>query len=118
MDHVKWTIWKTVIVAYLKPIVKFIGARWLSPRHSENAPECAVMEIDLDLSPDGLNFLGAFLTGLSKFDSRVNTDHPVFMYLGKQAEMRQDSEIRFTVFLQRRPVTAAGKESQTDIREA
>jgi len=96
---------KEMAKAYLKSIARFIGARWISPRKTpETDQDCAVMEIDVDLTPDALNFLGVFLLLLAKHDKRVNTDHPVFQYLGQQAEKRQDAEVTFKVSIKRRKV--------------
>ena len=79
---------KGFLKEYLKTIVHFVRARWISPRDSQDDPDCAVVEFDLDLTPDALNYLGAFLLLLRKHDPRVNTDHPVFQYLGEQAEKK------------------------------
>lgn len=102
---------KTVLIemakAYLKSIARLVGARWISPRRTpESDQDCAVMEIDVDLTPDALNFLGLFLLLLAKHDNRVNTDHPVFQYLGQQAQKRQDAEVTFKVSIKRRKTEA------------
>jgi hypothetical protein len=102
------TVIKEVAKAYLKSIVRFIGARWISPRDSHEDSECAVTEVDLDLTPDALNYLGAFLLLLRKHDPRVNTDHPVFQYLGRQAENREDAAVTFTISVRRRKTAADG----------
>jgi len=104
-----------IVKAYLKSIARFVSARWVSPRDTnENDQECAVMEIDLDLTPDALNFLGAFLLLLAKYDNRVNTDHPVFQYLGEQSQNRKNAEVTFLISLKQRKKAARGK-SQTDV---
>jgi len=103
-----------IVKAYLKSIARFVSARWISPRDTpETDQECAVMEIDLDLTPDALNFLGAFLLLLAKYDPRVNTDHKVFEYLGQQSQKRKNAEVTFLISLKRRETAARGK-SQTD----
>lgn len=99
---------KEVVKAYLKKIFLFIGARWISPREADADRDCAVMEIDVDLTPDALNFTGAFLLLLAKHDQRVNTDHPVFQYLGQQAQKRENAEVTVLISLkQRRKVEQA-----------
>lgn len=97
---------KEMAKAYLKSIAKFIGARWISPRETDADRDCAVMEIEVDLTPDALNFLGVFLLLLAKHDNRVNTDHPVFQYLGQQAQEGQDAEVTFLISLKRRKAQA------------
>lgn len=108
------TVIKELAKAYLKSIARFIGARWISPRDTQDDPECAVMEVDLDLTPDALNFLGAFILLLARHDKRVNTDHPVFQYLGEQSQNREDAEVTFMVSLKRRN-PAAGEKAETDV---
>ena len=109
------TVLKEVFKAYLKSIARFMGARWISPRDTrEDDPDVAVMEVDLDLTPDALNFLGAFLLLLARHDPRVNTDHPVFQYLGQRAEKREDAEVTFLISLKRRETAADGKKP-TDV---
>lgn len=102
MDLVSGAIIREVINSYIKKVVHFIGARWISPRDTDTDANCAVMEIDVDLTPDALNFLGAFLLLLAKHDPRVNTDHPVFQYLGQQAQKRENAEVTFLISLKRR----------------
>lgn len=107
-------VWKELAKAYLKSIARFVGARWVSPRESHDDPECAVMEIDLDLTPDALNFLGAFIMLLARHDPRVNTDHPVFQYLGTKAENREDASVTFNVSLKERKAPAV-KQNATGV---
>lgn len=101
-------MYKEIAKGYLKSIARFIAARWIDPRDSQEDSECAVTEVDLDLSPDALNYLGAFLLLLRKHDPRVNTDHPVFQYLGEQAEGRKDAEVTFTISVRRRKTSPDG----------
>lgn len=108
MNSAGGAILKEVVKAYIKKIVHFMGARWISPRETDADRDCAVMEIEVDLTPDALNFLGAFLLLLAKHDNRVNTDHPVFQYLGEQAQKRENAEVTFLISLkQRRKVEQA-----------
>ncbi len=100
---------KEMAKAYFKTIARFIGGRWISPRDSQDDPECAVVDVDLDLTPDAINYLGAFLLLLRKHDPRVNTDHPVFQYLGQQAEKREDAEVTFTIGVKLRKAQAGPK---------
>lgn len=106
-------IFKEIAKGYLKSIVRFIGARWISPRDSQEASECVVTEVDLDLTPDALNYLGAFLLLLRKYDQRVNTDHPVFQYLGQQAEKREDAAVTVTISVKRRKTAVGGHTPKT-----
>ncbi|KKN15025.1 hypothetical protein LCGC14_0990270 [marine sediment metagenome] len=105
---------KEVVKAYLKTIIRFVGARWISPRDTKDDPECAVMEVELDLTPDALNFLGAFIMLLARYDPRVNTDHPVFQYLGERAEERENAEVTFLISLKERKPAEAEKNA-TDV---
>jgi len=109
-------IYKEIAKGYLKSIARFVGARWIDPRDSQQDSECAVTEVDLDLTPDALNYLGAFLLLLKRHDPRVNTDHPVFQYLGEQAEARQDAAVTFTISVRRRK-TAADQNRATDLKQ-
>lgn len=97
---------KDVFKAYLKSIAAFVGGRWVSPRDSQDDPHCAVVEIDADLSPAALNFIGIWVALLKQFDQRVNTDHPIFQYLGETAEKGLSARVTFTISLRRRKETS------------
>lgn len=112
MNKMFWQI----AMAYLKTVARFIGMRWIDPRESQQDSEYAVTEVDLDLTPDALNYLGAFLLLLKRWDQRVNTDHPVFQYLGEQAEARKDAEVTFSISVKRRK-KAADRKNATDVRQ-
>ena len=104
MGKGKNLLWEMLKV-YLKSIGTILGARWVSPRDSIEDPECAVMEVDLDLMPAALNHIGAFLLLLQRFDRRVNTDHPIFRYLGEAAENGEAGIVTITLSLKRRSKT-------------
>lgn len=97
---------KEMFKSYLKSIVAFVGGRWVSPRDSRDDPECAVVEIDVDLSPAALNLIGIWIALLKRFDERVNTDHPIFVYLGETAEKGLSARVTFTISLRRRKETS------------
>lgn len=94
-------IW-SMIKGYLTKHVLFVAFRWLSPRASQANPDCAMGEVDLDLGPGIVNYAGAFTLLLQKLDRRVNTDHPIFVYLGECAERGEDAAVTVTISLRRR----------------
>jgi len=100
----KFDFMKAMLKNYLKSIAVFVAGRWVSPRDSREDPDCAVVEIDADLSPTALNFIGIWVALLKKFDDRINTDHPIFMYLGETAEKGLSARVTFTISLRRRPL--------------
>ncbi len=100
----KFDFMKEMLKSYLKSIAVFVAGRWVSPRDSREDPDCAVAEIDADLSPTALNFIGIWVALLKKFDDRINTDHPIFMYLGETAEKGLSARVTFTISLRRRPL--------------
>jgi hypothetical protein len=102
VEKSKFGFVKEMFKAYLKSLVAFVGGRWVSPRDSQDDPECAVVEIDVDLGADALNYIGVWIALLKQFDPRVNTDHPVFRHLGESAERRQSAPVTFTISLRRR----------------
>lgn len=73
------------------------AARWIAPSKSPEDADCAVMEFDLELSPETVEMMGIVTAILRKFDPRVDTDHPVFRYLGQQQVAGQPSEITLTL---------------------
>jgi len=94
-------IWE-VIKAYLASRVAFVGFRWLNPRESQDDPDCAMGAVDLELGPDLVNYAGAFTLVLQRLDRRVNTDHPIFVYLGKCAERGESAAVTVTISVRRR----------------
>jgi len=87
----------TIVKGYLSSQVALLAFRWLSPRESQDDPDCAVGEVDLDLGPDLVNYAGAFTLVLQKLDKRVNTDHPIFVYLGECAERGEPAAVTVTI---------------------
>jgi len=100
----KFDFMKQMFKTYIKSIAVFVAGRWVSPRDSREDPDCAVVEVDADLSPTALKFIGLWVALLKKFDNRINTDHPIFMYLGETAEKGLSARVTFTISLRRRPL--------------
>lgn len=79
---------------------KFVkSARWLRPSESSEDQDCAVMEFDLEFSPDAVKMTGFVTFILRLLDSRVDTDHPLFHYLGQQQEKNEASKLTMTVLV-------------------
>lgn len=92
-----------MIKVYLASLVRLVAFRWLSPRQSQDDPHCAVGEVDLELGPNLVNYAGAFTLVLQKLDPRVNTDHPIFVYLGEAAERGTVAAVTVTISVRETP---------------
>ncbi len=93
-------VW-TMVKGFLASKLVLVALRWLSPRETQTDPECAVVEIDLELGVETVNYAGAFTLILQKLDQRVNTDHPIFMYAGECAEKGVPAKVTATISLRR-----------------
>ena len=83
-------------------ILKFIkGVRWLLPSESDEDEDCAVLQLDVTIEPAAISFLGLALTALRMFDGNVDTDHPIFQYLGEQQVKGEDADLNVTLCIGR-----------------
>ena len=83
-------------------ILKFIqGVRWLLPSESEEDEDCAVMEVSVKVEPEAIAMLGLALGGLRMFDSHVDTDHPIFEYLGGQQVKGEPAKLAVTLSIRK-----------------
>lgn len=82
------------IMEYLNFIKNF---RWVRPSESKGDPRCAIMEFDVELKPEIVKWVSLVIAVLRLWDPRVDTDHPVFAYLGKQKNSKQISRLTLTV---------------------
>lgn len=91
---------------------KFAGwvrrVRWLIPSESKCGPDCAVLAFDLDVPPGAVAGVGFMTAWLRSFGAEVDTDHPIFEYLGNQQEAYKPSEITVTVSIKRREAADNG----------
>jgi len=76
--------------------------RWLVPSESKCGPDCAVLAFDVDVPPGAVAGVGFMTAWLRSFGAEVDTDHPIFRYLGNQQEAYKSSEITVTVSIKRR----------------
>lgn len=97
MANVIWAMVK----GFLASRLALVAFRWLSPRETQADPECAVGELDLEVAAGTVNYVGAFTLILQKLDSRVNTDHPIFLYAGQCAEKGESAKVTATISLRR-----------------
>jgi len=102
----KWQIMWNMAKGALQSLIHIRAFRWLSPRDTKEAAECAIGEVDVDLAPGMMNYLGAFLGVLQKMDPRVNNDHPIFQYIGKTAYHAQNPQLTVTISIKRREAKA------------
>lgn len=77
------------------------GARWLPPSESREDADCAVMQFDVELNADIVAKMGIVTMVLRYFMPRLDTDHPVFKYLGDQHVKGQPSRITATLSIKR-----------------
>jgi len=95
---------KAKIIAKALDFLSFVkGARWLRPSQSGEDRDCAVMEFDLELPASWIAMLGIVTTILRKFDGRVDTDHPIFLYLGNRQLQGKASYITMTLSIKKTP---------------
>ena len=77
----------------LEEFVIYRSARWLSPRTSQDDPNCAMIEVDIDLKPEPLDELASIVVVLKQFLPNLNTDHPLFVYLGDQSQKGESAAV-------------------------
>lgn len=90
------------IIAKVLSFLSFIrAARWRRPSESQQDRDCAVMEFDLELQANTVAMMGIVTAVLRRFDPRVDTNHPIFLYMGKQQEANKPSYITLTLTIRR-----------------
>lgn len=82
------------IMEYLNFVKWF---KWVRPSESKGDPDCAIMEFDVELKPEIVKWVSLVIAVLRLWDPHIDTDHPVFAYLGKQRNAHQISRLTFTV---------------------
>ncbi len=93
---------KMNLIAKVMEFLSFIrDARWRRPSESPEDRECAVMEFDLELDASKVAAMGIVTSILRRFDDRVDTDHPIFRYLGERQVQGKPSYITLTLSIQR-----------------
>lgn len=93
------------ILSYLNFIK---AARWMQPSGSPEEGECAVMEFDVELTASTVASIGIVTAILRRMDPRVDTDHPVFQYMGRQHVEGQPSRLTFTISMGKTDKDGAG----------
>lgn len=95
---------KLTLIAKVLEFLSFIkGARWRRPSESPDGEECAVMEFDVELDAKKVATMGIVTSVLRRFDPRVDTDHPIFRYLGERQVQGKPSYITLTLSVKRTP---------------
>lgn len=90
------------IVGKILQSLAFIkGARWLPPSESKADADCAVMEFDIELGAERVAFMGTVTMVLRYFMPRLDTDHPIFQYLGDQQVKGEPSRVTATLSIKR-----------------
>jgi len=93
---------KMAIVAKVMEFLSFIrAARWRRPSESPEAADCAVIEFDMELDAAKVAMMGIVTSVLRRFDPRVDTDHPIFRYLGERQVQGKPSYITLTLTIRR-----------------
>ena len=87
------------IMEYLNFVKSF---RWVTPSKSKGGPRCAIMEFDVELKPETVKWISLVIAVFRLWDRHVDTDHPVFAYLGKQKNSKQISRLTLTVSIRRK----------------
>lgn len=84
-------------------ILNFIRRlRWRRPSETRDEANCVILDAEVDLPADAVKWLGISLLFLQRLDPNVDTDHPIFRYMGEQQEAGLESRITVTVAITRR----------------
>ncbi len=98
------TVKKMNLIAKVMEFLSFIkAARWRRPSESPEYGECAVIEFDIELDASKVAMMGIVTSILRRFDPRVDTDHPIFRYLGERQVQGKPSYVTLTLSIQRTP---------------
>ena len=91
-------------------------ARWLRPSRSPEDEDCAVMEFDVEVPAELVASIGQLTMFLRTLDPSVDTDHPVFRYMGERQIAGENSRLTLTVSMRRTEGGARQYERVSTIR--
>lgn len=73
------------IIGFLMSL-KYKGTRWKRPSESKESPECAIVDVFLDVPPESSRAWEILLAIVKEYVVAADTDHPIFEYM-KLAQM-------------------------------
>lgn len=80
----------------------FKRVHWRLPSESQGDPDCIIADLDVDLPPEWIAYIGVGAMVMQMLDPRTNTDHPVFKYMGEQQEKGKPAELSVTFSISKR----------------
>lgn len=89
----------------------FKRVHWRLPSDSLGAPECIIADVDLDLPPEWIAYVGVGATVMRMLDPNTDTDHPVFAYMGEQQEKGEPARLSVTLSISRRESGGGGNKT-------
>lgn len=87
----------------------FKRVHWRLPSESPAEAGCIIADVDLDLPPEWVTYIGVGAMVMQMMDSRTDTDHPIFKYMGEQQEKGLPAELSVTFTISRRRAAADPK---------
>ncbi len=102
MSILNWKTFVPTIINLVRQGIKWSNFCLRSPGETRSDPDVAIMSVNMDVSPDTVFTLVAFLAGLKKTGKEFNDDHPFFGYLKKCALTSTDAKVRATIRLEER----------------
>jgi len=89
----------------------FKRVHWRLPSDSMGAAECIIADIDLDLPPEWIVYIGVAATVMRMLDTNTDTDHPVFAYMGQQQEKGESARLSVTLSISIRENAGGAKKN-------
>lgn len=89
------------IIGFLGSL-KFRGTRWRAPSDTKESPECAIVEVHLDVPPESSRAWEILLSIVTKWVHGADVDHPIFQYLKLAQLTGQTGALTLTLSLKER----------------